>query len=279
LHHLCGCQLQCSRHKCAQPCHPGVCKPCKVVKVGKCYYRKGEKILVCEEGDPNECADSNGQWVRQFTARIFVKGVLPHTPSTTLTDRKISYRPHSQGKHTCIEACHLHPLSNTTCLHNPSLIITCPCRKKQVNLLGPIWHSCTDTIPTCGRPYSCLYHSCNHSCIVSCCLHPCLPCHMPITMPCQCGRTTCKVLCLECIQPNAGREAEFLCNKLCKNLRNCRGHTCNCVCCPLAHIRVTKGKAKKKISAIVDEEVDSSGWYDCGLHWCSSVLHSTQTSC
>ena len=222
-------------------------------------------------------------------ARTFAKGVLPLTPSTTSTDSQVPYRPYSCGKHTCIEACHPHPLSDTTCPRDPSLIITCPCGKKQVDLLGPIRRSCTDTIPTCGAPCSRPHPSCDHSCTVSCHLHPCPPCRVPITMPCRCGGTTREVPCLERAQPDAGGEAEFLCNKPCKNLRNCGRHTCNRVCCPFAHVRVTKGKGKKKIGATVDEEVDSSGWHDCdlpcgkllncGLHRCVSVLRSTQTSC
>lgn len=211
---------------------------------------------------------------------------LPLPPGA---DSKVFHRPYSCGKHTCKETCHPHPLSDTTCPRDPSLIITCPCGKRQVDLLGPIRRSCTDAIPTCGAPCSRPHPSCDHSCTASCHLHLCPPCRVPITMPCRCGGTTREVPCFERAQADVGREAEFLCNKLCKNLRNCGRHTCNRVCCPLAHVRVTKGKGKKKIGAIVDEEVDSSGWHDCdlpcgkllncGLHRCVSVLRSTLISC
>ena len=287
----CGRRLQCGKHKCTQPCHPGACEPCEVVETGKCYCGKEEKTLACGERDPIECADSTGQWVGRFACQNICErcAPFPSPPPTTLADGKVPFRSYSCGKHTCKESCHPHPLSNTTCPRDPSLIITCPCGKRQVDLLGPIRRSCTDAIPTCGAPCSSTHPFCDHPCAAPCHLGPCPSCRVSITIPCRCGGTTREVPCFERARLEVGEEAEFLCSKLCKNLRNCGRHTCNRVCCPLAHVRVTKGKGKKKIGAMVDEEVDSSGWHDCdlpcgkllncGLHRCVSVRALSFISC
>ena len=77
----CGRQLQCGKHKCTQPCHPGACEPCEVVETGKCYCGKEEKTLACGEGDPSECADSNGRWVGRFTCQDICERCAPsHLP-------------------------------------------------------------------------------------------------------------------------------------------------------------------------------------------------------
>lgn len=84
----CGRQLQCDKHKCTLPCHPGICEPCEVVETGKCHCGKEEKTLACGEGDPTECADSSGRWVGRFTCQSICERCARSPYLTTLTDYK-----------------------------------------------------------------------------------------------------------------------------------------------------------------------------------------------
>ena len=73
----CGRQLQCGKHQCTQPCHPGACEPCEVVETGRCFCGKEENTLACGEGDPTECADSTGRWVGRFTCKNVCERCAP----------------------------------------------------------------------------------------------------------------------------------------------------------------------------------------------------------
>lgn len=66
----CGRILGCGNHTCADPCHPGSCKPCPVKVSARCYCGKDEKELSCGEGEEKVCrVMQNGEeesWVGRF---------------------------------------------------------------------------------------------------------------------------------------------------------------------------------------------------------------------
>jgi transcriptional repressor NF-X1 len=51
----CGRLLGCEKHTCQQECHPGLCTPCQIVDIAKCYCGKREKEMPCGTGSYVDC--------------------------------------------------------------------------------------------------------------------------------------------------------------------------------------------------------------------------------
>jgi hypothetical protein len=90
-----------------------------------------------------------------------------------------------------------------------------------------------------------------------------------ISRPCRCGETIQRIPCWK-----QGTSTEFICNKVCRALRNCGKHVCNRACCPLAHIvKVTKNKGRQSRTDVPTEglslhecDLTCSKLLNCGLH-------------
>lgn len=44
---VCGKQLECNKHTCPNPCHPGDCKPCPKKSIQKCICKAQQKLRDC----------------------------------------------------------------------------------------------------------------------------------------------------------------------------------------------------------------------------------------
>merc|ERR1712137_170272 len=119
----------------------------------------------------------------------------------------------SCGNHKCTTICHSGECDSCP-MEGPR---PCHCGKVVNDL------SCEDATPscedTCGKPLDCYgNHLCNQRC------HPgeCSKCRMHIVKHCRCGANHKSVQCWQ----------EFLCEKKCSRLRDCKRHQCRRKCCP-----------------------------------------------
>lgn len=119
----------------------------------------------------------------------------------------------SCGNHTCEIVCHTGECPPCPMEGSRS----CHCGKVLFENL-----SCDEATPscedTCNKPLHCYgNHRCNRRC------HPggCDQCRMHIVKPCRCGFSKKSVQCYQ----------EFICEKRCTRLRNCKKHQCKKKCC------------------------------------------------
>lgn len=138
---VCGRELNCGKHFCANPCHSGPCAPCEKIEVLPCFCGAQTEARVCSTAKGYTCG-----------------GRCP---------KKLSC-----GVHSCDRRCHDGPCPE--CERSPKKVHRCPCTKTplwqlhSMNADLPARTSCIDPIPTCdqvcGAPLGCLEHYCQRTC-------------------------------------------------------------------------------------------------------------------
>ncbi|KAK7097179.1 hypothetical protein V1264_004194 [Littorina saxatilis] len=220
-------------HVCLLNCHPGPCPPCpKMVQLACCCGRSGKQPRRCNArtwicgkvcGKPLSC----GQHTCEDKCHT---GECQPCPKTSVQrcscGKSKESRPcasplwHCQqacgkrlacGNHVCEEVCH-----SGKCGPCPRAgERRCPCGKTAFEL------PCTEDIPTCGDTCGKLLLCGLHTCTQRCHQGPCGQCLQLQPKRCRCGQSQKEVLCSK----------EYLCDKRCTNMRDCRKHPCKRKCC------------------------------------------------
>lgn len=258
---ICDRQLECGKHVCDKLCHFGPCAPCEEIETVRCYCGEEERAVACgfQKDKAKICSNADETWTGRFAC-----------------DR-VCRKKYECGIHECQETCHPHPASPIPCPTSPSVITTCPCGATPLSLLpGYPRPDCTAPIPTCAEacPKS---RPCGHACPLKCHSGDCPPCHEQVYRPCRCGESTLLLECDEVRERQLAGESEFLCERVCKALRNCGRHECGRVCCPLSY------KAKRKGRRALDLDFDNDDLHQCplvcgkllscGIHTCPKPDH------
>ncbi|CAG7703751.1 unnamed protein product [Allacma fusca] len=207
---LCGnrCEkvLNCGVHSCTGNCHEGACDPCGVLIRLECHCGKNSKSVPCTVETRNQ-----------------------HFYSCDRTCNRIL----TCSNHRCEDKCH--PICKP-CKLAPSQIKSCPCGKTSIaeacKIRGERTRaSCTDPIPTCGKPclkeLKCGGTRDRHRCLKDCHLEPdCPECPSTTSIKCRCGNKEFEVEC-----KNLEASGEIVCGKKCTKKRSCGKHKCNTKCC------------------------------------------------
>eukprot|EP00760_Papus_ankaliazontas_P008562 PhM_4_TR13888/c1_g2_i1/m.56520/K12236/NFX1; transcriptional repressor NF-X1 len=194
---VCGKPLRCGNHTCVQVCHAGPCTPCPVSEKKSCPCGKSEHVVPCGGKVPT-CRSACGKTL-------------------------------SCGNHKCSLTCHEGPCE--ACPLSPSRQLSCNCGRVPIETLQDKPRtSCTDPIPSCGKPCEKLLMCHTHKCNKICHMGPCGDCEMEVKATCPCGGTKRTVKCVETYDAS---KATQKCTKKCGLKRSCGRHTCNEVCCAL----------------------------------------------
>ncbi|KAG7160847.1 NF-X1-type zinc finger protein NFXL1-like [Homarus americanus] len=202
-------------HTCLLLCHPGPCPPCPKTVASTCHCRK----------QPPETGTLLVQNLVFTPAKMLaILETVSLAPdrvgqscccgsSTQLREcaDPVCNNQHSCGHHLCQNVCH-----SGSCGECPaSGVRTCPCGKTSHTL------PCTKEIPTCGdtcgKELACGVHYCAERCHKG----PCPTCLQFRVKWCRCGTKQKEIACSK----------ELTCEVKCKNMRDCRRHTCNKKCC------------------------------------------------
>ncbi|XP_041366295.1 transcriptional repressor NF-X1-like [Gigantopelta aegis] len=122
---------------------------------------------------------------------------------------------------------------------------------------------------------------CTHPCTLLCHPGPCPPCSALKTRTCDCGRTRQTKRC--------GQDSSFKCETVCKELINCKLHTCDVVChsgsCRRCSVKIKQacfcGHVEREITCgSAESEVVSfccggkcNKVLECGNHRCEMLCH------
>ncbi|KAH3756139.1 NF-X1-type zinc finger protein [Pelomyxa schiedti] len=197
---ICGQSLNCLKHTCASPCHPGKCKPCPEAVEQKCYCGRVTESRACGTGSLDQSQGED----RYFCCN-------------QVCDKQLDCK-----NHNCKKLCHAGPCGDCELL--PSQVTTCPCKSVPLyRLLKEERKSCLDEIPTCGRPCN-KKLECGHNCLACCHTGPCPPCTTEVHVYCRCKSTTA-------LRPCTSKNIP-VCNKPCEVMKSCGRHLCRTVCCP-----------------------------------------------
>lgn len=220
-------------HTCLLLCHPGPCPPCPKMVENQCHCGQMPP-------QPRRCCSKNwscGQTCSQMLSCQQHKCEEPCHPGkckkcprqsrqncncgaeTSLREcadpnwqcGKACGKRLNCGHHLCQKICHSGdcgdcPLSGER---------RCPCGKTQHIL------PCTQQIPTCGDTCGKLLSCGIHFCAERCHRGACSQCLQFRVKKCRCGSKQKEMACSK----------ELTCEIKCKNLRDCRRHTCNKKCC------------------------------------------------
>ncbi|KAI7878645.1 hypothetical protein K492DRAFT_132456 [Lichtheimia hyalospora FSU 10163] len=244
----CGELLGCEKHVCQEKCHPGLCPPCPLEEIQKCYCGKDEQTMPCGSGVGVTSGDHVGYHACKATCN----------------------RPFTCGIHHCQKTCHPQDVESNTCPFDPSIVKTCPCGATAIDSLlhGTSRTSCSDDIPTCNEICD-KKLPCGHNCKQSCHAGNCAPCQETVNVPCRCRSTTFTATCANVCEAAGGESP--LCDKVCRASKHCGRHQCGAVCCPAAK---TKGSKKTSIRDHVHECPEICGrTLSCGNHTCQARCH------
>lgn len=240
---LCDRPLNCRKHRCEEPCHPGPCQKCTKQLPMKCYCGKTEEERTCG----TEVEDKASGETRHFTCG-------------SICGQKLAC-----GNHTCQRVCHTGPCDECALL--PKRVKKCACGKTDILFLVAPRTSCLDPIPTCTKKCEKKLHCGVHSCTKNCHVGDCPPCKGTVDMPCRCKLNTKRIPCLQAFPLNATDstdKAPVLCDVACSVTRSCGRHRCNTKCCtaagdPLADEHICKIPCNKPLK--------------CGKHRCGRLCH------
>ncbi|KAJ2864628.1 FKBP12-associated protein [Coemansia aciculifera] len=231
---VCGEVLGCGLHTCTQPCHAGLCAACPRQEQQTCFCGRHTRAVRCGEG--GGAAYSCGE------------------PCDA---------PRGCGNHRCERTCHpVESDPHTTCPLDPEVASTCHCGAHAAADLGAPRASCTDAVPSCGRPCGRLLSGCAHACRAVCHAGPCPPCAEPVSAPCVCGATTVPTEC------HASRADPPRCERLCGRKRACGRHRCAVRCCASAHEGTTPAPGDAHECALVCGRA-----LRCRQHKCAEPCH------
>ncbi|BEI83169.1 hypothetical protein CcaverHIS002_0310370 [Cutaneotrichosporon cavernicola] len=151
--------------------------------------------------------------------------------------------------------------------HASALTVKCSTASTNDAALTPV----CDEI--CDRELGCGKHRCENLCHFG----SCGDCGEVDTVRCYCGEEDKVVPCGWNKKESKAGETEFLCDRVCKALRNCGRHECGRVCCPLSY------KAKRKGRRALDLDFDNDDLHQCplvcgkllscGIHACPKPDH------
>ncbi|KAK8747304.1 hypothetical protein OTU49_016736 [Cherax quadricarinatus] len=220
-------------HTCLLLCHPGPCPPCPKTVTNTCHcgqqppqtrrcssktWSCGQvcgRTLTCDQHTcqdachPGECKPCPRQSLQACCCRNTTQ--LRECANPVWHCDKVCNKRYRCGHHSCKKVCH-----SGECGKCPeSGVRTCPC--------GKTFHTlpCTQDIPacgdTCGKELACGVHFCAERCHKG----ACPTCLQFRVKKCRCGARQKEMACSK----------ELTCDIKCKNLRDCRRHTCNKKCC------------------------------------------------
>ena len=304
LPHSCGqtCNraLQCHKHHCTQPCHPGPCNKCtRLGEATTCNCGKSTFTLRCGEMDAvdkscgsvcskqlsclsgHTCADvchpgSCGVCM-QPTVQACYCGKhtdvarpcgLASGVHETITELKYSCgevcdQQLNCGKHRCTQPCHTGPCQ--PCSRTPTQPQQCACGSETIEL-GVPRQSCLDDLPTCSntcnKPLSCGRHTCQQRCHNGPCAQTC---DQTMQLACRCLRNVVTVRCTEydaLPRESSSGEVTVKCKTRCTVRLSCGQCQCNELCCSPA---VNESHLCTKVCGKP---------LNCGLHHCDSFHHS-----
>ncbi|KAG0020152.1 FKBP12-associated protein [Podila clonocystis] len=249
---VCGELLGCGKHSCSSVCHSGLCPPCEEEQVQKCYCGKHERKARCGDGEARTTTIDGAEQTGYYECGDICK------------------RPLACGHHECSKSCH--PLDGEPgqCPADPSVVKTCPCGSKTVDVLlhGKQRTSCKDPVPVCKglckKPLNC-----GHRCMQKCHLGECSPCKMVVMIDCRCGSTQVQRVCSD-----MGLYGDELpsCDRPCRGLRACGKHQCTNRCCPAKN----QPKGKKVDLAAHEAHICTLACgkkLQCGIHTCDMLCH------
>ena len=214
---ICGRMSSCGLHACERQCHTGDCEDCGLLREKTCYCGKHSKNSPCGgavQAKARQLCHSSGKKV-SWQGEYSCGQPCPW---------KYDCGTHSEAM-TNAMICHPHSSSDPIeCPRSPSLVSSCPCGQTTLSEISSIPRtSCSDSIPSCGKVCSKITPQCGHVCDQVCHEGPCGQCEEIMKLVCRCGNEKRSI---KCAYLQAQGEAELLCEKHCKALRNCGRHEC-----------------------------------------------------
>lgn len=220
-------------HLCLLLCHPGPCPPCPKTVTNTCHCRKQSPQVRRCSSKTWSCGKACGSVLScgQHTCKDFCHpGHCNACPRQSLQPcccgastqmrecadpvwqcSKVCHKQLSCGHHLCQKVCH-----SGECGECPaSGLRTCPCGKSSHAL------PCTQDIPTCGDTCGKKLACGVHFCVERCHRGACPTCLQFLVKRCRCGAREKEMACSK----------ELTCDIKCKNMRDCRRHTCSRKCC------------------------------------------------
>ncbi|KAJ3128279.1 FKBP12-associated protein [Nowakowskiella sp. JEL0407] len=266
--HSCGQPCRKERscpHKCSMPCHPGPCRPCESVSAPiPCYCEQTQFVVRCseiEQGFEKSCGGTCGKLLgcgQHLCEKICHSGPCDQCPiritqtchcgrSTQqvpcgpLWLQSVSYSCNKKceiefkcGIHSCQLDCH--PMTKHTylCPTDPENIVNCPCGTKTIMELtkGKGRLKCTDPVNVCGNICNKIL-GCGHRCETVCHTGACPPCKQSLSTSCRCGKNILDVPCAKLPRNSQGDVLPPLCDRICKQQKQCKRHRCMEKCCEI----------------------------------------------
>uniref|UniRef100_A0A5S6QLN2 RING-type domain-containing protein n=1 Tax=Trichuris muris TaxID=70415 RepID=A0A5S6QLN2_TRIMR len=246
-------------HFCSLICHPGSCPPCESFVQLECFCANVVRSMPCKEAAPFSCGAICGKLApceRHNCQRACHNGPCFQNADSETCDQPCG-RKLPCGVHYCDQDCH--PGYCLPCKQDPSVVTTCPCGYRLLEVLGVVRMACTDPIPTCGmickKRLICGFPDDPHSCQRKCHTGACT-CDLETFQDCACGCSSRKVKCT--IILSKGGSESWKCEVPCRKRMNCRKHICGRVCC-------------------TDDEhichAPCGQLLNCGQHFCINACH------
>jgi transcriptional repressor NF-X1 len=225
----CEKELNCTVHKCTQPCHTGECEQCTVLIKLRKFMKLDSGILKSLSSFKflKSCPQFYSYFLNfiPFHPGCFCTSEQKDFPCTQETISISGYscgrscgKPLNCKNHFCTVPCHEGKCR--PCILSPEAVLSCPCGQTSVSEACrkaglPPRISCLDKIPTCGKVCKkllpCGGEEEKHSCETLCHLtKECPPCPLKSSKKCRCGN---KVFQIPCVGFNP-RE-DVLCEKKC----------------------------------------------------------------
>ncbi|XP_050511644.1 NF-X1-type zinc finger protein NFXL1 [Diabrotica virgifera virgifera] len=266
---VCDKPLECNKHNCPNPCHPGECQPCPKKSIQKCICKAQQKLRECASpvwqcdkvcNKPLEC----GHHKCEEICHEGVCDMCPLAKLRTCPCGKTTYQlPCTQETPTCpdtcdkvldcgIHGCNLkcHREKCGVCLETVEKSCRCGQHTKEVQCYKPYLcevkckqmkdcnkhpcnrKCCDGNCPPCEKPCGKTLNCGNHKCSSVCHRGPCYPCSETDIVTCKCGATKISVPC--------GRKHKTKppkCPKLCLTPPDCHhekrdSHRCHFGDCP-----------------------------------------------
>lgn len=270
----CGELLPCLEHKCARPCHEGLCGACEEIIEATCYCGKSQTKMMCSnrEEEKHSCL-THGKGTSEETVEEWVG---------CFDCREICDRVYDCGIHTCQKRCHPQDAAVPHCPSSPDVITHCSCGKTPLSDIPGYMArtSCQDPIPNCKEPCGKLL-PCQHECPILCHAGPCPPCFLKVSITCRCGKGVFQSIC------NQGSIEPPHCFRVCKATMNCGRHTCGEHCCPGERKAIERQATKRKLKSLNvanrpnDHDIEAEHictrvcgrLLKCSKHMCQELCH------
>lgn len=293
------------KHTCTEPCHPGPCPPCTLLRSAKCHCGKskvdrkcgeavsaegiscgavcGNKLAGCQHtcsktchagpcdacDVPVEVACGCGKKTTTLPCAVAQKGFV----FEAVCGWKLVC-----GIHLCTRPCHGGDCG--PCPKSPSGVSVCPCGRRGLSDMDtPVRTSCEDPIPSCGgpcrKPMGCISQQqctgiCSHS-------GACKSCSKTVSAECRCGAS---IKSVDCGLEKSELHAALTCEKTSNSLLSCRKHRCRVKCWPHRRRKFVHGRGSGVVASahLWADSVGSAEAHqcqqecgkmlNCGLHTC-----------